>query len=54
MRGQHLGGLVAYLPDAQCADETPQVVFLTLFNGGQHIGGGLFPHTVQPSDILRL
>ena len=54
MRGQHLGGLVAYLPDAQCADEPPQVVFLTLFNGGQHIGGGLFPHTVQLRDILSL
>ena len=54
MRGQHLGGLVAYLPDAQCADEPPQVVFLTLFNGGQHIGGGFFPHTVQLRDILSL
>ena len=54
MRGQYLGGLVAYLSDAQCADEPPQVVFLTLFNGGQHIGGGFFPHTIQPSDILSL
>ena len=52
MPGQHSGGLLPHLTDAQAVDQLAEVVGLGFFNGPDQILRRLRPHAVQLGHIL--
>ncbi|MNP19833.1 hypothetical protein D3C76_1123810 [compost metagenome] len=52
--GQHLGGLLAYVRDAQGVDEARQARALAGFDGIQQLLAGHFGKTFQADDLVEL
>ena len=53
MPGQHSGGLLPHLTDAQAVDQLAEVIGFGFFNGPDQILRRLRPHAVQLGHILR-
>ena len=54
MPGQHGGGLLPHLTDAQAVDQLAEVIGFGFFNGPDQILRRLRPHAVQLGHILRM